>query len=118
MNLVAYDKIKNVVDKTRSWIDVSSKVLFSREIKYRKYVTFGKRYNKTEEHSDLYVIMLDDTPLDRPCNKVLVDNYGRIKISLKSIWNEITIPKDVQLLSVTVKADEKADDGDIYSVSI
>ena len=46
MNLYAYDDVSPVINKQATWIDIKKYQLLSREIKYRKYVTISKKFNK------------------------------------------------------------------------
>ena len=114
MNLVAYDTLSSPIDKTRTWIDFANKRIMSREFPHRNYVTFGKRYDPEESKTIHFIILLDDPPLDRPYNKLLFDGYGRSKIGLKSVWNEIGFDKVICDCNVTVKHIENTDDGDIF----
>ena len=38
MNLNAYDNVIEKVDKKKTWIDIHSKILYSREIIYKPYI--------------------------------------------------------------------------------
>ena len=58
MNLVAYDNVESITNKKRSWINVHQKTLYSREIKYRKYVCFGKKFDIELNITLFYIIML------------------------------------------------------------
>ena len=37
MNLAAYDKVDNKIDKTKTWLDHNNKRIVSKQIKYRTY---------------------------------------------------------------------------------
>ena len=118
MNLNAYDIISPKIDKTKSWIDVDRQQLLSRELKYRPYVTLSKRYSKEHNINEYFVILLDECPLDRPSNKTKRDDYGRIKINLKSIWTESSLcyldsNRNIEIIHV-----ESEDDGDIYKINV
>ena len=95
MNLVAYDTLSSPVDKTRTWIDFANKRIMSREFPHRKY---------------------DDPPTDRLYRKLLFDGYGRSKISLKSIWEEIGFNKITHDCNIKINHIEHTDDGDIYEI--
>jgi hypothetical protein len=116
MNLAAYDKLNSNIDINKTWIDASKKVILSREINYRKYVTFGKRYDTNENKTIFFIILLDDPPLDRPYSNVIVDGYGRIRIYLKNVWKELGL-EDLHInIGIIVKHTQNADDGDIYEL--
>ena len=115
MNLVAYDNVDNIVNKKRSWIDVRHKYLYTRETTYRKYVSFGKRFDADENKTIFFIILTDDEPVDRPSSKTVVTNNGCIKIGLKGIWNEAGLNKvTTQYLNVSLVNSTSADDGDVY----
>lgn len=118
MNLNAYDAIHPKIDKKRTWINVQKCQLLSREIKFRPYVTLSKRYDKENNVYNYYVIMLDDFPFDRSYSKTNKDDYGRLKISLKSIWKESSLNYIEKDVNVSVELIESADDGDIYLLNI
>jgi hypothetical protein len=116
MNLVAYDTLSSPVDKARTWNDFANKRIMSREFPHRKYVTFGKRYNPEEGKTIHFIIILDDPPTDRLYNKLQFDGYGRSKISLKSIWEEIGFNRINSDCNLKVNHIEHTDDGDIYEI--
>ena len=118
MNLNAYDNVAEKLDKTKTWIDLRKKTIFSREIKYRKYVSFGKRYDSEENKTVFFIIVLDDPPLDRAYSNMIIDDSGRVKISIKNIWNELGLCNLTNDINIGVKHTQSADDGDIYELVI
>ena len=115
MNLVAYDNVNNITDKRKSWIDVRNKCLYTRETTYRKYVSFGKRFNADENKTSFFIILTDDAPIDRPSSKTIVTNNGCIKIGLKGIWDEAGLYKaTTQYINVSLVSNSNADDGNVY----
>lgn len=118
MNLNAYDVINPKIDKKKTWVDVNKQQLLSREIKYRQYVTISKRYNKENNNYEYFIILLDDYPQDRTYNKTRKDDYGRIKINLKSIWKESSLSYYTSDSNVNIDLVDSADDGDIYKLDV
>ena len=116
MNLIAYDAVKNKIDKSKTWIDVKTKKLVSRELKYRKIVTLSKNYNTDNGDYDYFIILLDSPPVERMYVLTRVDDYGRIKISLNSIWKDDTFNNLTKDINVNMELVEHADDGDIYKI--
>lgn len=115
MNLVAYDSVNNITNKKRSWIDVHRKVLYSKEINYRKYICFGKKFDADTSSTVFYIIILDDEPYDRAAFKTVLTNNGCIKINIKGIWDEAGLNKvKSKYLNVSLKHIEHTDDGDIF----
>lgn len=115
MNLVAYDNVDSITNNKRSWIDVRHKYLYTRETTYRKYVSFGKRFDADENKTIFFIILTDDEPVDRPSSKTVVTNNGCIKIGLKGIWDEAGLNKvTTQYLNVSLVNSTSADDGDVY----
>lgn len=118
MNLVAYDKVDSVLNKQKTWIDVSHKRLISREIKARKYITFGKRYDKEQQTTIFFIITLDDIPQDRHYIKSHIDDYGRLKIDVKSIWIDSGLCNIKDNTNVTISHIDSSTDGDVYELKI
>ena len=84
MNLTMYDKIDEKVNKNKTWFEPLKRLLISRNIKYRKFYTFRKRYNKNTQTDDYFLIvsnnnMDDGGELIDDCNLTKVDDYGRLK---------------------------------------
>ena len=86
MNLSGYDIIPPTIDKKKTWLDTKFKQLLSREIKYRPYVLLCNKY--------VPECNTDDPPLNQRASHVSIDNYGRLKINLKSIWDNSPL-KDI-----------------------
>ena len=118
MNLVAYDTLNTHINTKKTWIKVSKKLIISKEIKYRKYVSFGKRYDNEENKTIFFIIFLDDPPLDRAYSNMIMDDSGRTKISIKNIWNELGLCNLTNDINIGVKHTQNADDGDIYELVI
>ena len=47
-----------------------------------------------------------------------MDDSGRIKISIKNIWNELGLCNLIDDINIGVKHTQNADDGDIYELVI
>lgn len=118
MNLSAYDAISPKLNKQLTWIDVNKYQLLSREIKYRRYVTISKRYEKDKNDYDYFIILLDNTPDDRDYSKTNLDDYGRIKVNLKSIWKETSLHTFEYNVNISITHIEHTDDGDIYKLDL
>ena len=118
MNLVAYDTLNTNINTKKTWIKVSKKLIISREIKYRRYVSFGKRYDNEENKTVFFIIVLDNPPLDRAYSNMIMDDSGRTKISIKNIWNELGLYNLKNDINIGVKHTQNADDGDIYELVI
>lgn len=115
MNLVAYDKVDNIINKKRSWIDVHKKILYSKELIYHKYICFGKRFDEDINSTVFYIIMLDDEPIDRASFKTIITDNGYIKISIKGIWDESGLNRiKSKYFNIYLKHVEHTDDGDIF----
>ena len=118
MNLSAYDKITEKIDKSKSWIHIKTKKLITREIKYRPYSTILKRYVPSCNIYEYYLVISDTTNNECKFNKVLLDDYNRLKISLLSIWKETSLSKLTRNVNVNITLDDKQDDCEIYKLDI
>ena len=115
MNLVAYDNVDSITNNKRSWIDVHHKTLYTREVKYHKYVCFGKNFNPDENRTVFYIILLDDEPTDRASFRTIVTTNGCIKIDLRGIWVDAGLSNVTsKYLNATLKCTADSDDGNVY----
>ena len=113
MNLAAYDKIDNKVDKSKTWIDYKNKRIVSKQIKYRAYYAFGKRYNPNTNKEEFYLITSDSIIQDRPYAKTIKDNYNRLKYNLGTIYNDCFAELDKDI-SISLVIDSSQNDGEVY----
>lgn len=118
MNLNSYDNAIEKIDKNKTWIDVRRKIIISREIKYRPYNCLLKRYNPNTNYNSYFIAMLDSPPTDRKYKKTNIDDYGRIKISIASIWKETYLAQCNSDCNIVCNLEESENDGDIYSIDI
>lgn len=118
MNLNAYDDVTNSINKTRSWVDVNKKLLISREIKPRAYYSLLKRYDNKTNVISFFIAMLDKIDSNKVCNRVIVDDYGRVKIKLSKIWNECNLAQLETNCNICIELVESDDTGDIYYLDV
>lgn len=118
MNLNSYDNITEKLDKNKTWIDILKKILFSREIKYRKFTCLLKRYNAKTNTYTYFIAMLNSPPENRKYNITKQDDYGRIKISLASIWKETYLNRLGSNCNIMCNLVESDEDGDVYSIDV
>ena len=118
MNLNAYDNVIEKINKQKSWIDIKKKILLSREINVRNYVLLTKRYNKDTNTTDYFIVMLDNPPVNRTYKRAKVDDYGRFKISLASIWSETYLCYMNSDFNISISLEEHSTDGDIYKLDV
>lgn len=118
MNLSAYDIIPEKLNKDKTWVIPENKVLLSREIARRKYVCLSKKFNPTLNFNDYFIIVLDDIPNTNSYSHIRIDNYGRVKIRLNSIWEESILKDITKEQNININHIEHADDGDIYQLDI
>ena len=56
MSLLEYDIINNTIDKSKSWIDISKQIIYSREILHRyRYYNFATKYDKSTNSYSYYL---------------------------------------------------------------
>lgn len=118
MNLNSYDNVTEKLDKTKTWIDLRKKIIFSREIKYRPYTCLLKRYNAKTNTYTYFIAMLNNPPENRKYNITKQDDYGRIKVSLTSIWKETYLSRLSNNCNIMCNLVESDDDGEIYSIDV
>ena len=118
MNLNAYDNVTEKLDKTKTWIDIRKKTIFSREIKYRPYTCLLKRYDVKTGTNIYFIAMLNNPPTDRKYKYTVCDDYGRVKINISSIWKETYLSRLGNNCNIMCNLLENDDDGEIYSIDV
>ena len=118
MNLNKYDNVTEKIDKTKTWVDIRKKQLLSREIKYRPYTCLLKRYNIKYNTYSQFIAILDNPPADRNYKCTVLDDYGRIKISLSNIWNKTYLNELKSNCNIICELVESDKDGDIYLIDV
>lgn len=116
INLNLYDDVVENINRQKTWINVKNKVLISREIKYRQYYFIGKRYSGNENF--YFVIVLSNPPENKSYKKTVLDDYGRVKISLKSIWNSTSLKNLTDDCNISIEVHQEDDDGTAYYLDI
>lgn len=118
MNLNAYDNVAEKLDKTKTWIDLRKKTIFSREIKYRPYTCLLKRYDAKTNTNSYFIAMLDNPQENKKCKSTTCDYYGRVKINISSIWKETYFTRLGSNCNIVCKLVESDDDGEVYSIDV
>lgn len=116
MNLYAYDIVNRPLNKNETWINTKRQVLYSREIKYEPYNILLRRYDPKTNSFTYYIGMVKEKPTDYAVTRTVIDDYGRIKIHIDSIFKELakdTIPNNQKIKLVLV---EESDEGEIYLI--
>lgn len=116
MGIYAYGETETNLDKTKSWVNVSYKQIFTREIKYRKYTAINKRYNSETSEYDYFIVMTDTTYPGKISKSTYVDNYGRIKIRVDHIWKECNLKYYTKDTNIDITNVESGNDYDVYRV--
>ena len=118
MNLNAYDNITEKLDKTKTWVDIRKKKLFSRELSNRCYTCLMKRYDAKTSVVSFFIAMLDTPPTDMKYTYTKRDDYGRVKIDLSSIWHETYLSQLDSNCNVMIDLVESENDGEIYLLDV
>lgn len=117
MNLSAYDKISGSPTKSKLYMSNNYPYIITREVKYRKYYCFVKRYDPSTETDNLFLVLLDDNPEDRQVAGVRRDDYGRLKFNLSQARDIINLVPNKNV-NVHLTLETQADDGDIYRIEL
>lgn len=118
MNLNAYDNVKEEVDKHKTWYSPKFRRLYSREIKFRMFYKFLKRWNETIKQDD-YFLAISTNNTDSKFSISNRDNYSRLKFSVHkeviedSILNSMTVDTNVEIKLVDAQPD-----GEVYQLNI
>ncbi len=118
MNLNAYDDIKVKLDKTKSWVDVKKKILYTREAIYRPYVSIVKRYDTICKRYDYFIALSLNIPDNRKYSITRKDGYGRIKIRVGNIWNDSNLKYIEHDSNISIIQVEQQEDGEVYLIDV
>ena len=116
INLNLYDDVVERIDKQKTWLNVKNKLLLSREIKYRRYYFIGKRYYNNDNF--YFIITFDTPPENRQYHKLTMDDYGRVKIKLSSIWESTSLLDVTTDCNISLTKVEEDDDSSAYYIDI
>ena len=118
MNLSAYDKVYDKVDKTTSWIDTNKRILYSKELSFRKYYTFVKRFEPEISSTVFFLVLSDNVIENTKTFRTKIDDYGRCKFNISSIYNDLSLNYLKPNFNVTITLDKHDIDGDIYKLNL
>ena len=116
INLLQYDDIIDVVDKNKTWYNVKSNSIFSREIVRKPYYTFKKRW--VAEHGDYsYYLIVSDKNDDKSSFKfTYVDDYGRIKFRCTGALPTFILSRYNHDANISIRVVEEDDESVVYEL--
>jgi hypothetical protein len=118
MNLNAYDNIKEELDKHKTWYSPKFRRLYSREIKFRTFYKFMKRWNETIKRND-YFLAISVSNTDGRFYRTERDNYGRLKVTIpKELIEGSILNSIVEDTNVELKLVDAQPDGEVYQLNI
>ena len=118
MNLNAYDNVKEELDKHKTWYSPKFRRLYSREIKFRMFYKFLKRWNETIKRND-YFLAVSMNNTDGTFTIANKDNYSRSKFSIpKEVIEDSILNFVVEDINVEVKLVDAQPDGEVYQLNI
>lgn len=118
MNLNAYDNVKEELDKHKTWYSPKFRRLYSREIKFRMFYKFLKRWNETIKRND-YFLAISISNTDGKFYRAERDNYNRSKFSIpKELIGDSILNSIVEDTNVEVKLVDAQPDGEVYQLNI
>lgn len=118
MNLNAYDNIKEELDKNKTWYSPKFRRLYSREIKFRMFYKFMKRWNETIKRDD-YFLAISINNTDGKFGISNRDNYSRLKFSIpKEVIEDSILNSIVEDTNVELKLVDNQVDGEVYQLNI
>ena len=118
MNLNAYDNIKEELYKHKTWYLPKFRRLYSREIKFRIFYKFLKRWNETIKRND-YFLAISMSNTDGRFYRTERDNYGRLKVSVpKEVIADSILNSIVEDTNIEIKLVDDQIDGEVYQLNI
>ena len=118
MNLNAYDNVTEKINKTKTWVDIRKKQLISKEIKIRPYISILKRYDIKNNTISYFIATLDTPPLNHTYTNITIDDYGRIKLNISSIWEKTFLSRLKQNSNISIEHVDSDEDGDVYLLDV
>ena len=118
MNLNAYDNVKEELNKHKTWYSPKFRRLYSREIKFRTFYKFLKRWNETIKRND-YFLAISMNNVDGRFSITNKDNYSRLKFSIpKEVIEDSILNSIVEDTNVELKLVDNQVDGEVYKLNI
>ena len=118
MNLNAYDNVKEELNKHKTWYSPKFRRLYSREIKFRPFYKFLKRWNETIKRND-YFLAISMYNTDNKFYRTERDNYGRLKVNIpKELIEDSILNSIVEDTNVELKLVDNQVDGEVYQLNI
>lgn len=116
INLNEYDKVNNKIDKSKTWLYVAGKILISNELPKYEYYNIFKKYN-TELNTYQYFIILSKIDINNELKYTNIDDYGRVKIPVSSIFIESGLYKEEKNCNIVLKKVEEDEDSVAYLIN-
>ena len=118
MNLNAYDNVKEELDKHKTWYSPKFRRLYSREIKFRMFYQFLKRWNETIKRNDYFLAVIMNN-VDGRFSIANKDNYSRLKFSVpKEVIEDSILNSIVEDTNIQIKLVDNQVDGEVYQLNI
>ena len=118
MNLNGYDNVKEELDKHKTWYSPKFRRLYSREIKFRMFYKFLKRWNETIKRND-YFLAISMNNVDGRFSIANKDNYSRLKVNIpKELIEDSILNSIVEDTNVELKLVDNQVDGEVYQLNI
>lgn len=117
INLLQYDKVKDAIDRTKTWFDAKNKVIRSKEIKFKPHSLIVKRWSTNNSEYE-YFIIFSDIKTTRSFRPVRVDDYGRLKIRCEEILSLLMDMSNGNNFNIDITEVEKDDNCIVYKLDI
>lgn len=116
MNLVAYDKVKDI-DFKKPFINTITKRLYM--FLPKKYVYYGilKRFDNYTKRYAYYLFVSYNINSIHESKKIKFIDSGRAAMDLKTIWDEIHIDTP-EFVNIKVDIVEEQEDGIVFELDI
>lgn len=115
INLNEFDKVDEKVDKSKTWLYVAGKCLISKELPKYDYYNLYKKYDPELNTVNYYIVFCKEN-INNELKITHIDDYGRIKIPISSIYKESGLYKEKKDCNISLKEINKDEDSVVYLI--
>ena len=118
INLMQYDNIIEQVDKSKTWFNPNTRFIYSREIANKKYYSFKRKWSDDKKQFDYFLILSDKYIPNSKFRVVRIDDDGRMKLRLDSIFKLSWISSAEHDVNINIQKLEEDNESVVYQIDL